>query len=100
MAQNLAIERDIVARHSPDREAILEMPANRRPIEGLGPRNRCHRLVYVLYDKAGYAVVPMISGTAPRLNAMTGVAFPIASMSTRPNGSGQSIGNNKAIASP
>ena len=33
------------------------MPANRRPIEGLGPRNRCHRLVYVLYDKAGYAVV-------------------------------------------
>ncbi len=36
------------------------------------------------------------SGTEPRLNAITGVPHAIASIMTRPNGSGQSIG----ISSP
>ena len=40
----------------------------------------------------------MTSGTAPRLNAITGVPHAIASIITRPNGSGQSIGNSSAIA--
>ena len=38
------------------------------------------------------------SGTEPRLNAITGVPHAIASIITRPNGSGQSIGTSSAIA--
>ena len=38
------------------------------------------------------------SGTEPRLNAITGVPHAIASIITRPNGSGQSIGNSSACA--
>jgi trehalose-6-phosphate synthase len=37
----------------------------------------------------------MISGTDPRLNAITGVPHAIASIITSPNGSGQSIGNSR-----
>ncbi len=39
-----------------------------------------------------------ISGTEPRLNAITGVPHAIASIITRPNGSGQSIGISRAVA--
>ena len=38
------------------------------------------------------------SGTEPRLKAMTGVPQAIASIITRPNGSGQSIGTSRAMA--
>ena len=38
------------------------------------------------------------SGTEPRLNAMTGVPHAMASIMTRPNGSGQSIGISSAMA--
>ena len=37
----------------------------------------------------------MISGTEPRLNAITGVPLAIASIMTSPKGSGQSIGNKQ-----
>ena len=40
----------------------------------------------------------MISGTEPRLNATTGVPQAMASIITRPNGSGQSIGTSRPIA--
>lgn len=42
----------------------------------------------------------MTCGTAPRRNATTGVPLAIVSIITSPNGSGQSIGNNNAIAPP
>jgi hypothetical protein len=38
------------------------------------------------------------SGTEPDLKAMTGVPHAMASIMTRPNGSGQSIGNSSAAA--
>ena len=41
-----------------------------------------------------------ISGIAPLSQAMTGVPQAIASITTSPNGSGQSIGNNSAAALP
>ena len=40
------------------------------------------------------------SGTEPPRNAITGVPHAKASIITRPNGSGQSIGNSSAVASP
>ena len=40
------------------------------------------------------------SGTEPHGRAMTGVPHAIASIITRPNGSGQSIGNSSAWAPP
>src|SRR4051812_11492956 len=45
-------------------------------------------------------VIPssMTSGTEPDLKAMTGVPQAMASIMTRPNGSGQSIGNSNAAA--
>jgi hypothetical protein len=55
--QHLALERDIFACHSFDREAVLEMPADCPPIEYHGPRNRRDRLVDVLNYKAGHAIV-------------------------------------------
>jgi hypothetical protein len=39
-----------------------------------------------------------ISGTDPLRNAITGVPAAIDSIITRPNGSGQSLGNNVAAA--
>jgi hypothetical protein len=41
-----------------------------------------------------------ISGTAPQRHATTGVPHAMASIMTRPNGSGQSIGKRSAAASP
>lgn len=40
----------------------------------------------------------IISGTEPRLKATTGVPHAMASIMTRPNGSGQSIGNRRPSA--
>ena len=40
------------------------------------------------------------SGTEPRRQATTGVPQAMASIMARPNGSGQSIGNRSAAASP
>ena len=40
----------------------------------------------------------MTSGTEPRLNAITGVPQAIASIITRPKGSGHAIGASSAIA--
>ena len=42
----------------------------------------------------------MTSGIDPQRNASTGVPHAMASIMTRPNGSGQSTGNNRAAASP
>src|SRR5712672_816823 len=42
----------------------------------------------------------MISETDPQRHAVTGVPQAMASISTRPNGSGQSIGNRRALAFP
>ena len=42
----------------------------------------------------------MISGTEPRREATTGVPHAIDSIMVSPNGSGQSIGNRRASASP
>src|ERR1700730_13671306 len=42
----------------------------------------------------------MTSGIDPQRNASTGVPHAMASIITRPNGSGQSTGNNRASASP
>ena len=42
----------------------------------------------------------MISGTEPQRNASTGVPQAMASIMERPNGSGQSMGNSSACASP
>jgi hypothetical protein len=42
----------------------------------------------------------MISETEPRRKARTGVPHAIASIMAKPNGSGQSIGNKSACASP
>ena len=41
-----------------------------------------------------------ISGTEPQRQAITGVPQAMASIITRPNGSGQSIGNSSAWALP
>ena len=41
----------------------------------------------------------MTSGTEPRRKAMTGVPHAMASIITKPKGSGQSIGNSSAVAS-
>src|SRR5438552_17503979 len=42
----------------------------------------------------------MISETDAQRHAITGVPQAMASISTRPNGSGQSIGNRRALAFP
>ena len=42
----------------------------------------------------------MISGTEPQRKASTGVPHAMASIIDSPNGSGQSIGNSSARASP
>ena len=42
----------------------------------------------------------MTSGTAPQRHATTGVPHAMASITTRPNGSGQSIGKRSAAALP
>ncbi|MNY83581.1 hypothetical protein D3C86_2264500 [compost metagenome] len=42
----------------------------------------------------------MISGTDPQFQATTGVPQAMASIITRPNGSGQAMGNSRALAPP
>jgi len=92
-----AIDGEIIERHAVCGEAGLELFSDRmsaqpgQTIDGA--------------DRAGSSstmkpVKPssMISGTEPRLYAITGVPHAIASIMTRPNGSGQSIGTSSPIA--
>src|SRR6202521_5845955 len=54
-------------------------------------------------ERAGYQHledIEPITVTAPCLYAMTGVLQAIASIKTKPNGSGQSMGNNSVRAFP
>src|SRR5256885_7299507 len=54
--QNLVVDPEIVARHPLRREALLETPPDRRPIELFGERNRRHRRIDRIDDETGQAV--------------------------------------------
>ena len=54
----------------------------------------------ILSTMAPVTPFSMISGTEPHRKARTGVPQAIASIMASPNGSGQSIGNSSACASP
>ena len=96
---NLAVDLDIVACHALDPEALVEALADQPTIEPPYLWNCCCRLVDIVDHKAGDPVLDDLRDRAAT-NAITGVPQAIASIMTRPNGSGQSIGNSNAVASP
>ena len=88
-ARQCLIDVDIIRRHAAGAEPALECRPDLAAVELAEPRDRGHGLVERIDHEAG---------TAPRRHAMTGVPQAIASIMTRPNGSGQSIGNSSAAA--
>src|ERR1051325_1502339 len=54
--QNLVIDPKIVARHPLRRKALLEAPADRRPIKLSCKRNRRHRRIDRIDDETGQAI--------------------------------------------
>ena len=95
----LAVERQIAERHARRAESLLEALAHPGAVEAHGGADRGDRLV----DRAVMKPVTpgsTISGTEPRGQAMTGVPQDMASIMTRPNGSGQSMGKSSAEALP
>jgi hypothetical protein len=61
--------------------------------------NRLQCLVTIVDNKPSDPLLTT-SGTEPRGKAITGVPHAIASIMTKPNGSGQSMGNSKAAGMP
>src|SRR5712691_1080751 len=54
---NLAVEADVILRHSRDRETLLETAAYRAAVERNHVGERVHGLLGIVHDPAGYAVV-------------------------------------------
>src|SRR6516165_9411206 len=92
-----AIDTQIILRHAPRGEAFLKATSDFLAGQMSEPVNCADRAADVLHNETGYAVVDHFHAE-PRLNAITGVPQAIASIMTRPNGSGQSIGTNNVIA--
>ena len=69
---------------------------------GRGPRARATAATAPATSSTTKPVTPSVitSGTEPRRKATTGVPHAIASIITRPNGSGQSIGKSTPCARP
>ena len=93
------IEAQVIARHHVRGEPLLEHPAHDPAVELVKFSDRPHRLVFAIDDESGFPVLDDL-GDDPQRHAITGVPQAMASISTRPNGSGQSIGNRSATAFP
>ena len=91
----VAIDGEIILRHAARGEVFLEVcrifSRDKWPSRSTAP-------MAPLTSSTMNPVRPssITSGTEPRLNAMTGVPQAMASIITRPNGSGQSIGTSSA----
>ena len=96
LAAKRLIDRDVVVRHPLDGKAALEGRAHPCPVEPSGVVDGSDRLVD--RGRRGSRISPwsITSGAEPRGKAMTGVPQAMASIMTRPNGSGQSIGKRSA----
>ena len=98
LSDQAAVDREIVLRHAARGEALLEALADllARQLRQAGRPRRSRRSSSSTMKPVRPSSIT--SGTEPRLKAMTGVPQAIASIITRPNGSGQSIGTSRAIA--
>jgi hypothetical protein len=77
----------------------LKRFTNAASIEATSSGNRSHSIRLWLDNEAGHPSL-ITSGTDPRGHAMMGVPHAIASIITRPNGSGQLMGNSNPSALP
>ena len=95
-----AVEVDVGAGHHRRGEARARRP--RGPGAGRASRRRRTAATASSSEATTKPVTPSstTSGTEPRRQATTGVPQAMASIMARPNGSGQSIGNRSAAASP
>jgi hypothetical protein len=85
--------------HPLGRKPLLKYPSDIATIQSVKCANCFDSLCFILHDKP---VTPWstISGIDPRRQAITRVPQAIASITTSPNGSGQSIGKRRAAAFP
>ena len=88
----------VVLGHSPGREALLERPRELCACQALAMRLMARIASSSLSTTKPLTPSSIISGTDPRPNAITGVPQAMASIITKPKGSGQSIGNSSAAA--
>ncbi len=93
------VEGEVIPGHAFGGEALLEPAADRGAVE-LPIRARAATASASLETMKPVTPSSTISGTEPRFQATTGVPQAIASIITRPKGSGQSIGNRSARAPP
>ena len=82
------------------RKIVLESPAHRAPVEGEDLAATLPIASSIVSTITPVTPWSMISGTEPQRKASTGVPQAMASIIDSPNGSGQSIGNSSARASP
>ena len=94
-----AIGGHVVLGHPLRREPLLEPGADQAAIEPAELRHSDHRLFNVVNQKARQAAFEHLWDRAPAIGDHR-VPQAIASIMTRPNGSGQSIGNRSARAPP
>ena len=91
---------DIISRHASDREAMLERLAGRPHRLSVPTRRAAVTASSIVSTMKPLTPSAITSGTEPLRKAITGVPADIASIITRPKGSGQSIGNSSARACP
>ena len=92
--QKAAIKLEIVPGHSLRREPFLKAPPHRSMRQFLQALDRLNGFRQAADGKAGQCLVDDL-GHEPRLQAITGVPHAMASIITRPKGSGHLIGMSK-----
>ena len=84
-------------RHSAYAKSALKFIAYTSAVNVSNATDRIDGIDVIIHDKPRFPV-ETISGTEPHGKAITGVPQAIASIITNPNGSGQSMGNSRALA--
>ena len=100
LANELPVERQVVARHAPRGEALLEHGTASRRSSSTTRSTACDGVLDVVDHEAGDAILHDLGHRAVTDSAITGVPQAMASIITSPNGSGQSIGKSRACALP
>src|SRR5436305_1211654 len=95
---DVVVNPDVILGHAVGREALLKAVAHAPTIEHGGAIDRAQCIIWIDHVPSH----PLVNNfrTEPHRNAMTGVPHAIASIITRPNRSGQQIGNSSAAALP
>jgi hypothetical protein len=97
MPGQLFVSKNVILCHARCSKALLATAPHARPVDLVNPSDRPQSLFFSIDDESGDTVFDDLSHRA-RAERNARLPQAMASMRTRPNGSGQLIGNSRADA--